>query len=170
MRIIAQYQDVQLQVATEFRHIVIQESLAKRNTDQKTINLNLFEGLKWRKLKKTIESIEIQKRTGRWSEMSDTDSWTDRNERIQNDRDVGIHCPDRKYNSDGDDILMPTRGSGPNKWLIVLLILAVAGLSALIWKSSASKTQTDNEINSLSDRSISDREKNISEAIMQAPR
>lgn len=177
MRIIAQYQGEQLQVATDFKDIVPQENIMKRDMDDhKIINLNLFEGLRWRKLKKTIESIEIQKRTGRWSEMSDTDSWTDRDERIQDDRDRGIHFPDSKYDRDGylitdrsgnvDNNPNPPPSNGLNKCLlIVLLIIAVAGFSALIWESSSSKPQTDHEKNSLSYRTATtNHEKSTSEA------
>jgi len=57
MKIIAQYKGKQLQVDSDYKSIIPQESLFESDSDYKSRKINPGDGLKWGAVKKTIESL-----------------------------------------------------------------------------------------------------------------
>ncbi len=79
LKLLAQFKGSQLQVVWDYKFIVpLEDRFGNEDPDFLTKVLKLNDRLIWRDVKKTIEAIEVAKRTRRpEQEFSDTDSWTE---------------------------------------------------------------------------------------------
>lgn len=124
----AQYKGKQLRVYSDYKDIVPKEDLFETETDHITKHLILSPNLNWRMLRKTIENIEIQKQTGTWNEISDTDSWSE-----DDDKYPGSGKPNTGNNRERS--FMEKYGC----WLVVAAILAIILIGVIAGISSNGK-------------------------------